>query len=252
MAPINPRRIAQVILRCYPPAWRKRYAEEVRTLLAETGVGWRQAGDLARGAMHEWVTPRGYAWPTARVLNREIGVLLVISLAGGVLIEVVARWLAADLFVAGATVSLGGALPTTCLTLASLVRMGGVQRWSQYRYRTRGTHRTAFQRIAGKPVKPLELCGWLALWLMIATLHHLDSASAGARGEQLGMMWVYLPAFYRISTNGVHFVFMSVRFKRLEVMYSRVALRDQRALRLQRMTRLAIGPDDTPMGGAAS
>jgi hypothetical protein len=252
MAPINPRRIAQAILRCYPPAWRKRYAEEVRTLLAETGVGWRQAGDLARGALHEWVTPRGYAWPTASALNRAIGAVLVMSLAGGALIEAVAQWLAAQILLAGVGVPQIGMLLTFSLALALILRQWGVQRWSRYRFRSRSAPRTAFQRIAGRPVKPLELFGWVALWLVISSLHYLGYASAEARGEQFGMFPVYLPSVYRIISYGVHIAFMSSRYNRLAAMYSRAALRDQRALRLQRMTRLAFGPDDTPIGGATS
>ncbi len=63
-------RVAQMVLRCYPPAWRRRYAEEVRALLDESQPAWTVAVDLAAGAVREWVSPRHPAWPTRQALTR--------------------------------------------------------------------------------------------------------------------------------------------------------------------------------------
>lgn len=43
----------RILLRLYPAAWRERYGAELNELVAQTGLGPREAIDLARAAMHE-------------------------------------------------------------------------------------------------------------------------------------------------------------------------------------------------------
>jgi hypothetical protein len=67
------------LLRLYPSAWRRRYEDEVRSILEEAPVGRRQRLDLVRGALDAWLHPeRPSALP---------GVLAVL---GGLLLAVVA------------------------------------------------------------------------------------------------------------------------------------------------------------------
>jgi len=46
---------ARRLLRLYPAAWRRKYGEELVALLDDTGVGWRQIGDVVVAAAGEWV-----------------------------------------------------------------------------------------------------------------------------------------------------------------------------------------------------
>ena|SRR5690242_8924663 len=48
------------LLRLYPPAWRRRYEDEMAALLQEQRTGSRTALDLLRGAADAWlIGPRG-------------------------------------------------------------------------------------------------------------------------------------------------------------------------------------------------
>jgi len=48
------------LLKLYPPAWRRRYEEEMAALLEEQRAGTRTVVDLIRGAADAWVIgPRG-------------------------------------------------------------------------------------------------------------------------------------------------------------------------------------------------
>jgi hypothetical protein len=46
-------RLAHLLLRLYPKAWRERYGEEIRTLIEDRPAHWQALPDLARGAMKE-------------------------------------------------------------------------------------------------------------------------------------------------------------------------------------------------------
>src|SRR6188474_3591315 len=60
---IHARRVARRLLRWYPKPWRARYGIEMRELVDEMPVRWRQVGDLAIGAAREWLSPRAFGWP---------------------------------------------------------------------------------------------------------------------------------------------------------------------------------------------
>jgi hypothetical protein len=64
------RRLAIRLLRWYPRPWRARYAPEMRALLDEMPVAWRQAADLAIGAAREWLSPRAVGWPARSAAGR--------------------------------------------------------------------------------------------------------------------------------------------------------------------------------------
>ena len=64
------RRIGQRLLRWYPKPWRARYGAEMRELIDEMPVRWRQVGDLAIGAAREWMSPRAFGWPARSAVGR--------------------------------------------------------------------------------------------------------------------------------------------------------------------------------------
>jgi hypothetical protein len=52
------RRLHRLLLRAYPPGWRRRYGAELLALLAERRSGWRDVPDLLRGAFDAWLSGR--------------------------------------------------------------------------------------------------------------------------------------------------------------------------------------------------
>lgn len=51
-------RLCRRFVRLYPRAWRRRYEDEVLDVVDQRNVGWRDCGDVARGAVTEWTSPR--------------------------------------------------------------------------------------------------------------------------------------------------------------------------------------------------
>lgn len=90
-------RVAHTLLRCYPPAWRRRYADEVRTLIDESGASWGVAANLAASAAREWVSPRAAAWPTHSALTRAHFAILLASWVGSIALAWVSLYLGAVL-----------------------------------------------------------------------------------------------------------------------------------------------------------
>jgi hypothetical protein len=50
-------RVCRRIVRLYPAAWRRRYEDEVLEIVEQGRSEWRDCGDVARGAVTEWVSP---------------------------------------------------------------------------------------------------------------------------------------------------------------------------------------------------
>lgn len=69
------RRIAALV-RLYPPAWQARYRVEFEALLADTGVGARQAVDVALAAAAAWVRPAARLHDRAARLRATVGTTL--------------------------------------------------------------------------------------------------------------------------------------------------------------------------------
>jgi hypothetical protein len=46
------------LLRLYPCRWRRRYGPEMEAVLEEMPFGWREAGDLVRGALDAYLHPQ--------------------------------------------------------------------------------------------------------------------------------------------------------------------------------------------------
>ncbi|MEZ5317349.1 MAG: hypothetical protein R2752_08125 [Vicinamibacterales bacterium] len=64
------RRLAVRVLHGYPRRWRARYGTEMRALLDEMPVTWRQVADLGAGAVREWLSPRVFGWPARSAAGR--------------------------------------------------------------------------------------------------------------------------------------------------------------------------------------
>lgn len=67
---------ARALVRLYPPAWQARYRVEFEALLADTGVGARQAADVALAAAIAWVRPATHLHDRAARMRATVGTTL--------------------------------------------------------------------------------------------------------------------------------------------------------------------------------
>lgn len=83
-----PSRLARVLVGCYPPAWRDRYGQEYLTLLTESGIGLRTAGNAVAGAADAWVRPASHLLPVPQRLRATLSMVLCAwtALAAGALV----------------------------------------------------------------------------------------------------------------------------------------------------------------------
>jgi len=51
------RRFQRLLVGAYPPSFRRRYGDELASLVEDSGSGWRDVLDLARGVCRAWVVP---------------------------------------------------------------------------------------------------------------------------------------------------------------------------------------------------
>lgn len=128
MAAPLPFRVAQVVLRCYPRAWRRRYAGEMHALLLESHSSWHSVTDLATGAIREWVTPAQSGWPTRSALTRASLTLLFVFYVGPIAVTWVSqvlgelvRFRAGALpYAAGLEAAMMWLAASTCLTTGAI------------------------------------------------------------------------------------------------------------------------------------
>lgn len=98
------RAAARVALRCYPSAWRERYADEVAALVDDADSGLRDAADLGRGALAQHLDggtpmrfepahrhPRSFAIAAAVVLLPTASIVAVSLLGHELGMSAVAR-----------------------------------------------------------------------------------------------------------------------------------------------------------------
>ncbi len=76
------KRIARVLLRCHPAAWRARYEGEVAALLDDSDVGVRDVLDLAGSAAREWERASWKALFGDRSPLRELASLVAWAVLG--------------------------------------------------------------------------------------------------------------------------------------------------------------------------
>ena len=219
-----PLRFARAILRCYPPAWRRRYADEVRSLLDETHPSWRSAADLTRGALREWVAPVHSGWPTRQALTRAQFTLFLAFYVGPIVIT----WL--SLTVGDFVRARFGALPYAAGFVSAVMGLA-VSTWL-----STGVLRNAAAMLRRSPRLPVMLEGrvllGLALLALIAGI--LASASRETTSEsRLLALTPYLSAF----TLGGLACMQSARAVRLARLNQAVVRRLQRRRLLEH-----IGP----------
>lgn len=58
-------RLPRWAARLYPPAWRARYGDELDALIEDAGAGWRDLGDVLKGAFRMHITGRSFVAVTA-------------------------------------------------------------------------------------------------------------------------------------------------------------------------------------------
>ena len=69
--------LARAALALYPPAWRARYADEVRALLDESGGGARAIASIAWRALPAWVRPPEHLFDRPARMRSSLATALV-------------------------------------------------------------------------------------------------------------------------------------------------------------------------------
>src|SRR6187397_2940958 len=85
------RRTAIRLLRWYPRRWRVRYEREMRVLLEDMPVGWKQVGNLAITGVREWLSPRALGWPARSAAGRLFWIRLLKLLVYAYSLDAIAR-----------------------------------------------------------------------------------------------------------------------------------------------------------------
>jgi hypothetical protein len=91
------RRSAIRLLGWYPRPWRMRYEREMRALLEDIPVTWKQVGNIAGTAIREWLSPRAFGWPARSAAGRLFWIRMLTFLAWGYAADGVSRILASRL-----------------------------------------------------------------------------------------------------------------------------------------------------------
>src|SRR5580692_9278945 len=73
----GPGLLTGLALMLYPPAWRDRYADEVRALLEDSGAGAAAAASLAVRAVPAWVSPHRHLHDREARMRASVGTVLV-------------------------------------------------------------------------------------------------------------------------------------------------------------------------------
>ena len=89
------RRTAIRLLQLYPRPWRRRYEREMRALLEEMPVNWRQVANLAGTGIREWLSPRAFGWPARTAAGRLIFIRTLTFMACAYALDGVSRVVAA-------------------------------------------------------------------------------------------------------------------------------------------------------------
>ena len=233
MAAPMPLRIARVIVRCYPAAWRRRYAEEMRSLLDETPSSWRSAADLTIGAIREWVAPAHAGWPTRPALTRAQFSLLLAFYAGPMAIT----WLS---LACGNLLRSRAGSPPRFVELVAAIMWLAVSTWL-----TTGAFRNGAALLRRSPRLPvmLERKALLGMALLALVAGILETASRDATSHfWLSELMPYVRAF----TLGSLASPQSARSIRLVRLNQAVVRRLQRRRLLQHLgPTLGLGDGET-------
>jgi hypothetical protein len=118
------RHVARRLLRWYPKPWRIRYGVEMRELVDEMPVRWRQVADLAIGAVREWMSPRAFGWPARSAAHRIQFVRGCKFVVAFLILDVVARLTAGVLTTRNASLPAGFEMIAVLLYVVCMLRVG--------------------------------------------------------------------------------------------------------------------------------
>jgi hypothetical protein len=99
------RRTAIRLLEWYPRPWRMRYEREMRALVEDMPVGWKQVGNLAITGVREWMSPRALGWPARSAAGRLWKRRFLTFLACAYSLDTVARVIGARVISAGVEIT---------------------------------------------------------------------------------------------------------------------------------------------------
>jgi len=99
------RRTAIRLLEWYPRPWRMRYEREMRALVEDMPVGWKQVGNLAITGVREWMSPRAVGWPARSAAGRLWKRRFLTFLACAYSLDTVARLIGARVISAGVEIT---------------------------------------------------------------------------------------------------------------------------------------------------
>ena len=117
------RRMASRLLRWYPRPWRVRYEREMRALIEDIPVDWRQVANLAVTAVREWLSPRAFGWPARSAAGRLFWIRALTFVACWYALDGVARVVAARLVSAGVELTESMELAAAMLGVAFAIRI---------------------------------------------------------------------------------------------------------------------------------
>ena len=138
------RRIAIRLLQWYPRPWRMRYEHEMRALVEDMTVGWKQVGNLAITGVREWMSPRALGWPARSAAGRLWKRRFLTFLACAYSLDTVARVAGARVRSAGVEITWPIETAVTLIVVGMATRafilfalQSGKRRWA-IRARQRG------------------------------------------------------------------------------------------------------------------
>jgi hypothetical protein len=171
------RRLAIRLLDWYPKRWRARYAHEMRALLDEMPVAWRQVADLAIGAAREWLSPRASGWPARSAASRIQAARRYKFIAWAVAIELAVHALVLPLSAAGIAIpDLEAADRAVIIATLTRLFLGWLFRLSGGRFWRRRPSWFARLKVFG-PLGTAEIVLWYAVMALHLTHQHVAPSS---------------------------------------------------------------------------
>ena len=180
------RRVARRLLGWYPKPWRARYSVEMRELVDEMPVRWRQVADLAIGAAREWASPRAFGWPARSAAGRIQAARIFKFTFWALVIEAIAHS-SRGLFAADVKALESSLEPiATAIMMAAVLRL--VLAWCRW----------WIQRKAWLLSAP-EIAIWYVLMLVWLTASHLRPIPAWVDSPNLHVFMYHLQVYIFIN-----------------------------------------------------
>jgi len=115
------------LLGWYPRPWKRRYLVEMRALLEQMPVRWRQVANLAVMAVREWCSPRALGWPARSAAGRVQVVRAVTYFTIAFALDGIARVIAWKIRAEGITIIDSVSTTAAMLLLAVAIRTFAAQ-----------------------------------------------------------------------------------------------------------------------------